>query len=141
MKLILIAVVAVSLYWMYRNRPVRGVPSIEANVLLQRLRNEAGSLQIVDVRDQNDYYADHIEGSVNISLGRLPFIKKHGLNKEAETIIIADVNRESRQAARILRKSGFTRLVYLEHGIQSLKRAERGVRAAQAHVCCCSRGC
>ncbi|MBE1445150.1 rhodanese-related sulfurtransferase [Paenibacillus sp. OAS669] len=71
---------------------------------------------LLDVRDSVDYYEGHLDGAVHISLGRLPFVKKKELRKEASIIVISDSKYHSKKAARILKKSGYSHLAALHVG-------------------------
>lgn len=67
-------------------------------------------MKLLDVRDAMDYEACHVNGSINISLGRLPALWKKELSPEDSILIIADRDYERRSAARILRRRGFRKL-------------------------------
>ncbi|MFC4770129.1 rhodanese-like domain-containing protein [Effusibacillus consociatus] len=64
----------------------------------------------MNVRDAMDYEASYVNGSINISLGRLPVLWKKALSPEDSVLIIADRDYERRSAARILRRRGFRKL-------------------------------
>lgn len=73
------------------------------------------SVKLLDIRDAAFYDKEHIPGSVNISLGRLPFVWHQSLSPEDEVLILADDSFSSRKAARILHKQRFHKL-YAVHG-------------------------
>ncbi|WP_185897089.1 rhodanese-like domain-containing protein [Paenibacillus zeisoli] len=90
--------------------PVKGLSYVDAHVLREKDRS---GQKLLDVRDAYDYEKCHIQGSINISIGRLPFVWKKDISAEDSVLILADSMRKSRKAARILRKHGFQRLQVL----------------------------
>lgn len=66
--------------------------------------------KLLDVRDMTDFEAAHIADSINISLGRLPYVWEKELSPEDEVILLADSCLKGRKAARILRKRGFRKV-------------------------------
>lgn len=71
------------------------------------LTDNKSSYKLLDIRDALDYEAGHVPGSVNISLGRLPYVANLDLAPEHSVIIMGKKDRKSRKAARILKKKGF----------------------------------
>lgn len=72
------------------------------------------TLKLLDVRDMTDFEVAHIPYSINISLGRLPYVWEKELSPEDEVILLADSCSNSRKAARILRKRGFKKVYTME---------------------------
>jgi len=78
--------------------------------------------QILDTRDQNEFAAAHLAGSINIALGG-QYATWAGsiLNRERPIVIIADPGREQEAAVR-LGRIGFDHIVgYLQDGLRSLE--------------------
>ncbi|WP_425464482.1 rhodanese-like domain-containing protein [Paenibacillus oralis] len=73
------------------------------------------SIKFLDVRDVTEFDRTHIPDSINISLGRLPFLWHKELSPGDEVMILADSCFKSRKAARILQRKGFRKL-YTVHG-------------------------
>ncbi|MHA0857225.1 rhodanese-like domain-containing protein [Paenibacillus sp. CMAA1364] len=73
--------------------------------------------KLLDIRDALDYEACHVPGSVNISLGRLPYVARKDLEPEHSVIIIGKKDRKSKKAARILKKKGFRKIYVCMNGI------------------------
>ncbi|WP_068782812.1 rhodanese-like domain-containing protein [Paenibacillus phocaensis] len=67
----------------------------------------------LDVRDASYYEECHLDGTVNISLGRLPFVWNKELSPEDPVLILADRRLAVMKAARILRRRGFKQLYAL----------------------------
>ncbi|MCY9659632.1 rhodanese-like domain-containing protein [Paenibacillus chondroitinus] len=109
-------------YFIQRIRPVKGLKKIIASSFSYLIKDKPAHLKLLDVRDQFDFYAGHIEGALNISLGRLPYVKKSEIHVDDEIIIIADSNNHCKRAARALKKSGYHHLTYLEDGMSAYQR-------------------
>ncbi|MCK8487468.1 hypothetical protein CA600_05210 [Paenibacillus sp. VTT E-133280] len=76
---------------------------------LEKARNQS-SVKILDVRDASDYLHGHVPGSINISLGRLPYVWHKELSNDDSVIILSSSCYQSNKAARILHKRGFRQL-------------------------------
>jgi len=76
--------------------------------------NETGVIpehrKILDIRDSTEYEKCHVNGSINISLGRLPYLWNKELTPNDSILILSDSTYKSRKAARILEKHGFRQL-------------------------------
>ncbi|WP_052350365.1 rhodanese-like domain-containing protein [Paenibacillus gorillae] len=91
------------------------------------------TVKVLDVRDAVDYDNEHFPDSVNVSLGRLPFVWKTEFNPQDEIVIVADHIIAIKRAARILQRRGFRKLyavrtpiaVYLKGEEQRLNGGER----------------
>lgn len=88
--------------------PVKGLHTIDTRQLNQQIDDE--SVLILDVRDPVDYEHTQVSGSLNIYVGRLPHVNKEQLDITKQITIVAASAYQLRRAARILRKSGFTKL-------------------------------
>ncbi len=130
-------VLAVLLFWMIRRwLPVRGLKYIDAHELYKVMKNNPGTLVILDVRDQGDYIAEHIAGAVNISVGRLPHVRIDAFSAEDEIVMVADSKYQSKKAARILFKRGFHRLIHVNGGMRAWNQQGRYQESAECRVCC-----
>ncbi|WP_179232956.1 rhodanese-like domain-containing protein [Paenibacillus rigui] len=109
-------------YFIQWIRPVKGLKTIDVTSLANHLKDKSADFKILDVRDQVDFYAGHIEGAFHISLGRLPYVKKREFHLEDEIIIVADSKHKSKKAARVMKKNGFKQLSYLENGMQAYQK-------------------
>ncbi|MGQ7887505.1 rhodanese-like domain-containing protein [Paenibacillus sp. WC2504] len=125
-------------YFIQRLRPVKGLKKIKAISFSYLLKDIPANLKILDVRDQVDFYAGHIEGAFNISLGRLPFVKKQEIHVDDEIIIIADSKYQSKRAARTLKKSGHHHLTYLQNGMSAYKKFQKNQQSySKLQTCVC----
>ncbi|WP_082208352.1 rhodanese-like domain-containing protein [Paenibacillus dauci] len=68
------------------------------------------TVKLLDIRDVTDFDQGHIPGSINISLGRLPFVWQKELSPDDEIVILADSCLKSKKAARILYRKHFKKL-------------------------------
>ncbi|WP_068776250.1 rhodanese-like domain-containing protein [Paenibacillus sp. FJAT-26967] len=83
------------------------------------------ALTILDVRDSLDYDQCHLPGSINISIGRLPFVWDKELSPEEPVLILADSKRKIVKAARVLKNRGFAQ-VYALRGKDHLRHSDIG---------------
>ncbi|WP_379152393.1 rhodanese-like domain-containing protein [Paenibacillus sp. sgz5001063] len=103
---------AIALRFLYQIWPVRSLSYIDPNNWVQE--KERLNLKMLDVRDASDYLEEHISGSINISLGRLPYVWQHDLVPDDSVLILSNNWYQSNKAARILRKHGFRCLFVIE---------------------------
>jgi rhodanese-related sulfurtransferase len=81
---------------------------------------QAKGKQIIDVREPNEYRNGHIQGARNIPLGQVKSAV-NGIPKDKETFLICESGFRSSQAARILKKEGFTNLYNVSGGMKRWK--------------------
>ena len=93
--------------------PVRSLSYVEASKVCELVQLKA--MKMLDVRDAVEYEKDNIRGSINISLGRLPYVWQHSLSQSDAVLILAGSYYKRNKAARILYKQGFRKL-YAVHG-------------------------
>lgn len=104
-------VAAVSGYLLRQLWPVPGLTFVGAGVM-----DGSGlppQTKKLDVRDASFYEECHLDGTINISLGRLPFVWNKELSPEEPVLILADSRYAVLKAARILRRRGFRQLYAL----------------------------
>ncbi|MCJ8014785.1 rhodanese-like domain-containing protein [Paenibacillus sp. KQZ6P-2] len=95
--------------------PVNGLTFVNPEEL--RGSEQGGhELQMLDVRDSVDYMKHHVPGSINISMGRLPYVHKSQLASEEPVLILAENFRQTKRAARMLKRYGFIRIYALQNG-------------------------
>lgn len=82
--------------------PVKGLYYINST----KLNEFAGSsrIKLIDIREAPDYYKNHIEGSIHIYVGRLPFVWANHIQPGDEIVLLGRNRRSIHKAARILRK-------------------------------------
>ncbi|SMF86073.1 Rhodanese-related sulfurtransferase [Paenibacillus uliginis N3/975] len=106
-------IAAMLLVYAYRRWvPIHGLKLMKCSELTQAKKDHP-NLKVLDVRDVSEYTACHLKESVNISLGRLPFVWDKELSTEDEVIIVTPNRSEGLLAARKLKKVGFKSLFYL----------------------------
>jgi len=83
---------------------------------------QAGSMQILDTRDPQEFAAAHVAGSINIGLGgRYATWAGTVLDRTRPIVLIADAGRELESTIR-LGRIGFDNVAgYLQHGFHTLK--------------------
>ncbi|QOS79054.1 rhodanese-like domain-containing protein [Paenibacillus sp. JNUCC31] len=86
--------------------PVPNLKHLDYKDFMSR-RDEFGDYKILDIRDALEYWTDPTAGTINISLGRLPYVWGNHLIPEDHVMILSTGLLRSKKAARILRKQGF----------------------------------
>ena len=94
---------------------VNHAAEITAVELKQRL-DRGDALEIVDVREPNEYQINRIAGSQLIPLGDIPK-RYEELDRKAEIVVHCKMGGRSAKAADFLRSVGFTRVLNLKGGI------------------------
>ncbi|GGG15371.1 hypothetical protein GCM10010912_69770 [Paenibacillus albidus] len=74
----------------------------------------------LDIRDSSEYEKEQVPESINISLGRLPFVWEKDMSPKDSIIVLTDQYRKGKKAVRILRKQGFHDLYLLVGPISQL---------------------
>ncbi|MEC0125254.1 rhodanese-like domain-containing protein [Paenibacillus pabuli] len=86
--------------------PLPNLKHVDYHDFLNR-RAEFGDYKIIDIRDAFEYWTEPTAGTINISLGRLPFVWEKHLVPDDHVMIMPTGIFKSKKAARILRKQGF----------------------------------
>lgn len=87
----------------------------------EELRRKKGQY-IIDVREPDEYQRDHIEGAVNIPLGRLIRDEKMGIvPKDKEVVVHCKSGVRGGIALEFLRKKGYMNIQNLEGGFEAWK--------------------
>jgi rhodanese-related sulfurtransferase len=114
MKWIIILLIVGFLVW--RMMPAKGVRSVSTVDLKGLLNNK--SVQFIDVRTQGEYKGHHIKEFKNIPLNTLKS-QIGSLDQSKETVVICQSGMRSAQAAKILKKAGFTDVLNVTGGISA----------------------
>ena len=69
---------------------------------------------LIDVRTEEEYNKDHIEGSINIPLQNIEMID---YNKDDIIVLYCATGMRSGEAAKILTEKGYTRIYSLDGGL------------------------
>ncbi|ULO05654.1 rhodanese-like domain-containing protein [Paenibacillus sp. 19GGS1-52] len=113
MIILLCFLIGTVVLWFWRQFwPVRSLSYVNAQDWIQT--KDSLNLKMLDVRDASDYLEEHISGSINISLGRLPYVWQHDLFPDNDVLILSNNLYQSNKAARILRKHGFRSLFAIQ---------------------------
>lgn len=113
MWLIVLLVIA---FIAWRVMPPRGVPSISTDALKPMLKDK--TKQLIDVRTVGEYNKRHIKEFNNIPLHELPG-ELAKLDQTKETIVICQSGMRSMQAARQLKRAGFTTIINVSGGMSA----------------------
>jgi rhodanese-related sulfurtransferase len=98
---------------------VQGVQPEEVDVLL------ADGAIALDIRDKEEHDAGHIEGSLNISRGKLE-MNVEGLISDLDAVILCYCNANNRGAlsAATLKSMGYANATYIAGGWKAYRAAE-----------------
>lgn len=81
---------------------------------LHQARKECPNLKMLDVRDVSEYTPDPRKETINISLGRLPYVWEKELRPGDHVVIVTPKRSDGLRAARKLKRAGFRSLSYLQ---------------------------
>lgn len=100
----------------WRTMPTKGIPSISTENLKGMLKDK--KKQFIDVRTPAEYKGRHIKEFKNIPLNTL---KSHiaNLDRSKEVVVICQSGMRSSQAAKLLKKSGFTNVLNVSGGMNA----------------------
>jgi len=97
--------------------PTKGVDQISTADLKLELKNK--NKQFVDVRTPGEYKGNHIRGFKNLPLQQLSQKAENELSKEKEVIVICQSGMRSKQASKILKKLGFSKVSNVKGGMNA----------------------
>ncbi|MBT2760210.1 rhodanese-like domain-containing protein [Paenibacillus sp. ISL-20] len=113
--LIASAALIIFIFSIYYRRyvPITGLRFMKCSELRQA-QKECPNLKVLDVRDVTEYMACPQKETINISLGRLPYVWEQELRPDDSVVIVTPKRSDGILAARKLKKAGFTSLFYLQ---------------------------
>lgn len=100
----------------WRMMPAKGVHSVSTEELKAMLKDK--KKQFIDVRTPAEYKARHLKEFKNIPLNTLKS-QLVGLDQSKEVVVICQSGMRSGQAAKILKKSGFTNVTNVTGGMST----------------------
>lgn len=98
---------------------------VETDVAAVKARMDAGEkLNLIDVREDNEFAADHVPGSVHIGKGVIERdIEEQFPDTNAELILYCGGGYRSALAAEALGRMGYKRIVSMDGGIRGWREA------------------
>ena len=100
--------------WRSEGRPVQRLEMIDPEDLAGRLEGDEPPL-VLDVRDEDEYRAGHIPGSVHIPFGQLGD-RLDEVPRDREIATVCSGGKRSGLAASLLQREGYERLIHVAHG-------------------------
>ena len=100
--------------WRSEERPVQRIELIDPDDLAERLA-AITAIVVLDVRDDDEFAAAHIPGSLHIPYGQL--IDRLGeLPRDRPIAAVCSGGKRSGLAASILQREGFEDVIHVGHG-------------------------
>ncbi|WLR46368.1 rhodanese-like domain-containing protein [Halobacillus litoralis] len=96
--------------------PVKGVQNISVQELQNRLKEK--NVQWIDVRTPGEYRANHKKPFKNLPLSNLPK-RTSELDRDKEVVIICQSGMRSMNAAKVLKKQGFSKITNVKGGMSA----------------------
>lgn len=113
-----IVILAIVAFFVWRMMPPKGVKTITTGDLKGMLKDQ--SKQFIDVRTPAEYKGNHIREFKNYPVtGLKSNVDK--LDKTKETVVICQSGMRSMQAAKVLKKAGFSNVVNVKGGMMDLR--------------------
>lgn len=106
---------AIAWFLLRRTLPVKGLADLTPGEVKERLKNGKDYV-FVDVREVHEYREGHIKGFQNIPLSQLAR-RLDEIDRGKPVVLTCRSGMRSRQAARILKKNGFSEIAHLKTGI------------------------
>lgn len=107
-----------------RLAPIKGLQNLNAEQVSERLKKNGGAF-LIDVREPYEYKSGFIPKAVNIPLSQLSRRVKE-IPKNTEVILYCRSGMRSKQAAKVLKKQGYSELAHLQGGISAWTGAIHG---------------
>ncbi|WNR45092.1 rhodanese-like domain-containing protein [Paenibacillus roseipurpureus] len=121
-KLIFNIVALGFIVWFFYSRfaGVKGLRDLSSEQLQEALASDNHKIALIDVREPGEVKQGYIPGAVNIPLSSLGK-RVAEIPRDRQIYLYCRSGMRSKQAARILRKHGFSELSHLKGGIMSWK--------------------
>ncbi|WP_223200048.1 rhodanese-like domain-containing protein [Paenibacillus sp. 37] len=113
-----IAILLLVVWLLYtRLKPVKGLKNLRSDDFRNEMKADSKSL-VVDVREPGEYKRGFIKGAVNIPLSQLKR-RLVEIPKDNTVFLYCQSGMRSKSAAKILSKSGYSKLVQLQGGVNT----------------------
>lgn len=111
--------IAILIIWFIYSRfaGVKGLKNLSSEQFQTELKGNSQKI-LIDVREPSEVKQGSIPGAVNIPLSELNK-RAHEIPKDKSIYLYCRSGMRSKQAARILRKQGFSNMAQLQGGIMS----------------------
>ncbi|HEY0277255.1 MAG TPA: rhodanese-like domain-containing protein, partial [Solirubrobacterales bacterium] len=116
--------------WRIDGRPVGRIELIDPAELARRVEEPGGPV-ILDVREESEYEAEHIPGSLHIPYGGLAG-RVEEIPRDRPVAAICRGGKRSGLAASILRREGFAEVIHVGKGVGAWRAAGNPVESGPA---------
>lgn len=97
-------------------KEIEGVKQMEADELLKLYDNKPQEVELIDVREPEEYEAGHIPGIKLIPMGEIPE-QMEKLDKNKEYVFVCRSGRRSHEVCKFLQAHGFARVFNFDGGM------------------------
>lgn len=115
--LIMVMYALVTWFLIRRFAPVKGLQNLKPDQFKERV-NQKSKVLLIDVREPHEYKSGFIPTAVNIPLSQLSARVKE-ISLKNDVLLYCRSGMRSKQAAKILKRHGFTNLAHLQGGISA----------------------
>jgi hydroxyacylglutathione hydrolase len=118
--------------WRLDGRPVERIELIDPDELARRLDGAGGEAPVVlDVRNDSEYAAEHIPGSLHIPYGDIA-ARVDELPRDRQLAAICRGGKRSGLAASILQREGFADVIHVGKGVGAWRAGDNPVESGAA---------
>lgn len=118
--LVLTALLVGGFFWSQRAMADSG-STLSPQQVAEKLQK--GEITLVDVREQNEYAAEHIQGSIFLPLSQLTTIQLQALPPDKPVVLYCRSGRRSASALQMAQAAGLKEVYHMSGGITGWKQA------------------
>ena len=78
-----------------------------------------GNMEIIDIRDENEYKKKHLSNAINIPFQRLIVYPNQYLKKDKKYLLVCELGLKSKKTCEILNRNGY-QVYSLKNGIKGI---------------------
>ncbi len=120
--------------WMASGRPVATVPQIDVHTLHHKLN--VNGLQVLDVREDDEWDEGHIASAVYMSYKQMPFqMDTLPFTADQQIAVTCATGKRSSTAASMLKRNGYRHVYNVVGGMEAWEHAGMPMIDAEGNVC------
>ena len=118
--LLVVLVLAGGFLWSQRAQ-ADSASTLSPQQTAEKLQN--GSITLVDVREADEYAAEHIQGAIHLPLSQLTAIQLQALPTDRPVVLYCRSGRRSASALQLAQSAGLKEVYHMAGGIMGWKQA------------------